>query len=1068
MDPFVAQLHEICRQFPTRAKWVFVPTHALGRTLGDRLVLEGRDWANLRFVTPVDVAVRMAAPFLVERGIDPSEEGLGPALIMQLLLARTEGDGYFRPLASQPPLAQALWATIRELRLAGVSAGDVAAAWPTTANAARGRELAALLDDYETYLAQRNRGDLATVFHEAARHLDWCPIAPQDCWTELPDVAWPVLQRRLIDMMPGERIVPEAFALPGAPLPRRLAEARVRRLAPDASAPLAFLLAPGAVSSHPKTTRSSAPPHRVSKPVAAAAAQPSLFDALDIEHESIAPEPASPGPRLDLFHAGGREAEVEEVFRRIVQSGCRLDDVEIVCAAEGYSTLVWEKALRYDWPITMAGGIPAILTRPGRAVIALVEWIEDDFSAGLLRKLLQSGDVALTAPAPSPAQAARLLVKARAAWGRDTYRLALARLAKASRTRATRDDVPAEERDRLLRRADDADALGVWIAALLDAIPVPASDGRLSLQALVESGTRFLQEYAARANALDHVAAAALGGALAELLVLSSFRCTIDQGLRFLRERVEGVIVGADRPRPGHLHVSSLVRAGYAGRNRVFVLGLEEGRVFPSSFEDPILLDDERGAICPTLALSADRVDEAVFTAVARLAAISAQGGLLTLSYSSRDVREFRQTYASWLLLQAFRIATHNPAASYRDLHRHLGPAASCVPGDDDTAILSPSRWWLRGLARSGCDGRDAVLSCYPALAAGEQASAARRSEQFTEYDGFVPAAGATLDPCAGDRLVSPTQLEDAAECPFRHFLRRGLRVDAIETGERERDTWLDPLIRGSLLHDLYAEFLRRCRREQRRVRLPDDRDWLLAQGREALRTLAREMPPPSIEIEARESRALLDDLAIFAAAEAALEDGRTPVGLEVPFGRDDGGDQPGEPAEPLGSTDPVTIELGDGLTFRLAGRIDRIDRVAPSTFEIIDYKTGGYWPQDWEGTFAGGRRLQHALYGLAAAALLRRHDDRARVAGASYYFSSAKGQQTRKVLAAPSPEVVSAVLRDVRAVIASGLFVHATDDSACKWCDFGHACGRDARGLASLKMADPRLEPNRRLAAHE
>ena len=53
MDPFVDQLHDLCTASPTRSKWVFVPTHAIGRTLGDRLALEGTDWANVRFVTPV-------------------------------------------------------------------------------------------------------------------------------------------------------------------------------------------------------------------------------------------------------------------------------------------------------------------------------------------------------------------------------------------------------------------------------------------------------------------------------------------------------------------------------------------------------------------------------------------------------------------------------------------------------------------------------------------------------------------------------------------------------------------------------------------------------------------------------------------------------------------------------------------------------------------------------------------------------------------------------------------------------------------------------------------------------
>src|SRR4249919_3156971 len=121
MDPFIAQLKKLCAVHPTRAKWVFVPTHAIGRTIGDRLVLEGTSWANLRFVTPLDIALRMGAPFLVERGIDPSEEELGPALMMRLLLDLPLEGGYFRPLADHPTLAQALWTTVRELRMAGIA-----------------------------------------------------------------------------------------------------------------------------------------------------------------------------------------------------------------------------------------------------------------------------------------------------------------------------------------------------------------------------------------------------------------------------------------------------------------------------------------------------------------------------------------------------------------------------------------------------------------------------------------------------------------------------------------------------------------------------------------------------------------------------------------------------------------------------------------------------------------------------------------------------------------------------------------------------------------------------------
>lgn len=74
-------------------------------------MLEGTDWANLRFVTPLDVVLPMGAPFLVGRGIDPFEDELGPALMRRLLLALPPEGGYFRPLAGHPTLAQALWNT---------------------------------------------------------------------------------------------------------------------------------------------------------------------------------------------------------------------------------------------------------------------------------------------------------------------------------------------------------------------------------------------------------------------------------------------------------------------------------------------------------------------------------------------------------------------------------------------------------------------------------------------------------------------------------------------------------------------------------------------------------------------------------------------------------------------------------------------------------------------------------------------------------------------------------------------------------------------------------------------
>jgi ATP-dependent helicase/nuclease subunit B len=326
-----------------------------------------------------------------------------------------------------------------------------------------------------------------------------------------------------------------------------------------------------------------------------------------------------------------------------------------------------------------------------------------------------------------------------------------------------------------------------------------------------------------------------------------------------------------------------------------------------------------------------------------------------------------------------------------------------------------------------------------------------------------VPAAGAVLDPGLEGIVISPTQLEEAAECPFRYFLKRGLGVDAIESGERDRDVWLNPLLRGSLLHDLYAGLLRRCRTGGRRADVEKDREWLAGEGTRMLAELAVEMPPPSAEIHDRETNLLLDDLALFLEAEVALPQGRTPIGFEVGFGRAaEGG------GEPLAQTKPVEIDVGE-LTFRIAGRIDRIDQVGPSRFEIIDYKTGGYYAPNWKGTFAGGTRLQHAIYGLAAVELLRRElDPKAIVVAAEYYFPSEKGGRERKRIATQPVATVAQVLSDLRQVIASGLFVHSLNEDACRWCQHGLACGRGVLARAEPKLADARLAPFVKLGAHE
>ena len=1026
VDPFLVQLAELCRGHPTGAKWVFVPSHAVGHTLAERLALEGTNWVNLRFVPPLDLALQMAAPFLVWREVDPAPDNLGPALIMRLLLELPGSvPSYFRPLAEHPQMADALWGTIRELRMAGLMAADL----PRHAflSAEKYAEFHALQSAYEAHLREQRLADQADVLKEALRHLDVCPVLPEDVRIELPGVIWAPLEQHFLDSLPGHRLPPSTLPLPGVAPPRRLG----------------LLATPGATV----------------PPVPTSDAERLAF--------LLAPEGA-PAPRHDgtltMFRAGGKEAEVEEVFRRILASDLPFDRVEIACAATPYVQLCWEKAQRHGWPITVGPGIPVTVTRPARALLAFCTWIADGFPAGGLRRLLQSGDVRLDLEdGPTAGQAARLVAESNATWERQTYAGALTALAESYRERAADIEADDEARARHLARAKQVQRLGEWIHGQLALVPEPAPDGRVSLGALLTACAGFVETATSRGSALDGAAVIAVTEALDELGMLGSFTRPLGDAVAFIRDRIAGITLGSDRARPGHLHVTGLIHAGYAGRPHTFVVGLEEGGVFPALIEDPVLLDAERerlgsalGLVLPT---SRDRVSEALSAVISRVASL---GGRVCLSFSCRDLRENGETFPSWLLLQALRLQRPGADLTYDHLNQALGEPVSVVPPRRELA-LSDAGWWLATLRGAGGPGRAAVYSAFPWLARGEAAEAARDSDAFTIYDGFVRDAGPRLDPRQSGRAVSATSLESLAACPFRYFLERGLGVEPIEDAEPDPDQWLDPLTRGVALHALYATLPRELREKNEAPDPGRHGPRLRSLGEQKLAELRTLIPPPSESVFDREREEFLRDLDLFLRLEAEAS-GRVPVGLEVSFGA---GTAEGEP---LAQADPVTLDLGAGLGFRLRGRIDRLDRLPDGSFEVVDYKTGRYRPDDWAGTFAGGRVLQHALYALAARQLLRGQYPQARVTSSTYYFPTVRGQGQRVPRSQADPGAVAAVVQDLFGLLAGGTFLHTANERDCRYCEFHRACGRDPVARAARKLdiaANAALTAYRGLADH-
>lgn len=227
MNPFLEQLADLARAQRTRTKWVFLPYSALKWTLSERLLHAGQPWANFRFTTPFELALESAAPDLLARGLNPKPEGLGPTLIHKLMLELPKKTrAHFKKLLDQPGLAEALWATLKEIRMAGLTHKQVG----KVLTPEKKQELTALCKAYESYLKNHQLADRAVVYQYAQR----APVAPEDLVLEFPSSPWEPLEREFLARLPGEKI---PARVPAVAPPRRLAtSARQPEQTPDLKA----------------------------------------------------------------------------------------------------------------------------------------------------------------------------------------------------------------------------------------------------------------------------------------------------------------------------------------------------------------------------------------------------------------------------------------------------------------------------------------------------------------------------------------------------------------------------------------------------------------------------------------------------------------------------------------------------------------------------------------------------------------------------------------------------------------------------------------------------------------
>jgi CRISPR/Cas system-associated exonuclease Cas4 (RecB family) len=289
--------------------------------------------------------------------------------------------------------------------------------------------------------------------------------------------------------------------------------------------------------------------------------------------------------------------------------------------------------------------------------------------------------------------------------------------------------------------------------------------------------------------------------------------------------------------------------------------------------------------------------------------------------------------------------------------------------------------------------------------------------------------------------------LQNYAYCPYRFLLSALYRLEPLE--EPEPLERMDPLTKGSLFHEVLAEFFRALQQQKMTMATaPMDRVLELLDA-----TLTRvaanyaELLAPAVErVWQDEIASIRTDLHIWA-RDLAATTGWEPWLFEFGFGLPD---QPGR--DPNSRREPVTI---DGR-FTLRGAIDLVER-RPGTkiLRVTDHKTSRNRSE--RGSIIGhGQQLQPVIYSLAVEAATGCTVESARFS----YCTTAGGFSEHNVpINERSRSMGIEALEIIDRAVDLGMLPPAPAEKACAFCDFLPVCGpnqeRRARRKSREQIAD-------------
>jgi CRISPR/Cas system-associated exonuclease Cas4 (RecB family) len=274
--------------------------------------------------------------------------------------------------------------------------------------------------------------------------------------------------------------------------------------------------------------------------------------------------------------------------------------------------------------------------------------------------------------------------------------------------------------------------------------------------------------------------------------------------------------------------------------------------------------------------------------------------------------------------------------------------------------------------------------------------------------------------------------LQRYSECPYQFLLSAIYRLEA-----RREPEWLqrlDPLTRGSIFHQVQAEFFRALERSGGTRVTPatvehalTTLDWVLDR---VARSAHDDLAPAIDRVWNDEITGIRTDLRTWVRQLADTSGDWTPELFEFGFGLPRSSER-----DPRSHPDPVSV---DGR-FPLRGSVDLVERREGSReHRVTDHKTGRdrYRPGQIVGS---GTALQPVLYSLVVEQAL---GDPV-VEGRFSYCTTSGGFAVHAI---PIDDRARRLALEVLEILDRGIehavLLPAPAPGACKWCDFKPVCG--------------------------